>query len=181
VALHSEPHRGKGAAVRVGMLAAKGRLRFLCDADLSMPIEEIAKFTARVPVHADLAIGCREGLGARRIDEPQRRHSMGRVFNWLVRRLLLPRIQDTQCGFKLFTADAATAVFQHVTVDGWAFDVEALVVADRLGYRIEAVPITWQYASDSRVSPLCDAVRMTRDVLRIRVRAWRGTYRLSSR
>lgn len=178
IVLQREPHRGKGGTVRAGMLASRANLRFLCDADLSMPIDELGKFLAQVPASADVAIGCRESAGARRVGEPEQRHTMGRAFNGLVRQLLLPGFQDTQCGFKLFSAAAATAVFERVTIDGWAFDVEALFIAGRLGYRVSVVPIIWHYAAESRVSPVRDAMRMARDVMRIRLKAWRGDYRL---
>lgn len=178
IVLQREPHRGKGGTVRAGMLASRARLRFLCDADLSMPIAELAHFLAQVPATADVAIGCRESPGALRVGEPEQRHTMGRAFNSLVQRMLLPGIHDTQCGFKLFSADAATAVFERVTIDGWAFDVEALYLAGRLGYRVGIVPITWHYRAESHVSPFSDALRMARDVLRVRLRGWRGDYRL---
>lgn len=178
IVLQREPHRGKGGAVRAGMLATSARRRFLCDADLSMPIAELARFLERVPARADVAIGSREGDGARRLGEPARRHSMGRAFNGLVRSVLLPEFQDTQCGFKLFSADAARAIFERATIDGWAFDVEALYLAHRLGLRVDVVPITWHYSADSRVSPVGDALRMARDVAAIRWRAARGTYGL---
>jgi dolichyl-phosphate beta-glucosyltransferase len=176
IVLQREPHRGKGGAVRAGMLAAQGQRRVLCDADLSVPIEELTKLLARVPAHADIAIGCRESTGARRIGEPRRRHVMGRAFNALVRCTVLPDLQDTQCGFKLLTASAATAIFERVTVDGWAFDVEALLVARHLGIRVEVVPITWRYERESRVLAIRDAPRMMRDLWRILLKAARGDY-----
>jgi dolichyl-phosphate beta-glucosyltransferase len=99
-----EPHRGKGGAVKAGLMAATGAFRFICDADLSMPINEVARFLPpSLPVF-DVAIGTREGLGARRVGEPSYRHLMGRLFNGVVQRLALPGIEDSQCGFKMFTA-----------------------------------------------------------------------------
>lgn len=178
IIVQQEPHRGKGGAVRAGMLAATARMRFLCDADLSMPIAELGMFLRVVPATADVAIGVREGVGARRIGEPSKRHIMGRAFNALVRHLLIPGVQDTQCGFKLFSAEAAEAIFSRVGTDGWAFDVEALFVARKLGLRVAEVPITWHYSAESRVSPFWDALRMARDVVGIRWKAWRGGYRL---
>lgn len=178
VIVQCEPHRGKGGAVRAGMLASTARLRFLCDADLSMPIAELDKFLQVVPRDADIGVGSREGVGANRVGEPARRHTMGRIFNGLVRSLLLPSVQDTQCGFKLFSGEAASAIFTRVTTDGWAFDVEALFIASRLGYRLQEIPITWNYADDSRVSPVRDALRMARDVAKIRWKAWRGHYQM---
>jgi dolichyl-phosphate beta-glucosyltransferase len=174
--LQREPHGGKGAAVRAGMLAAAGELRFMCDADLSMPVRELPRFLDVVPRACDIAIGSREGAGARRVGEPAHRHVIGRGFNALVRSLAIPSINDTQCGFKLFTAGAAAAVFPHVTIDGWAFDVEMLWIATRRGLRIREIPIEWHYRDYSRVSPLRDAVVMLRDVVKIRANAARGLY-----
>jgi glycosyltransferase involved in cell wall biosynthesis len=174
--LQAEPHGGKGAAVRAGMLAATGDLRFMCDADLSMPLHELARFLAAVPADCDVAIGSREGMRARRVGEPAYRHIMGRVFNRLVQAALGLGIDDTQCGFKLFTAAAAEAVFRHVTIAGWAFDIEALCVARRLDLRVREIPIEWHYREHTRVSPVRDALRMARDVARVRGRAARGAY-----
>lgn len=177
VVLQREPHRGKGGTVRAGMLAARGDLRFMCDADLSMPVAELARFVDLVPSRFDIVIGSREGAAARRIGEPGYRHAMGRVFNSLVRSLAVPGISDTQCGFKMFTRDAAEAVFSRATLDGWAFDIEALVIARQLGLRVHEMPIEWHYRELSRVSPVRDSLLMTRDVLRIRANAARGRYR----
>jgi dolichyl-phosphate beta-glucosyltransferase len=123
-----------------------------------------------------VAIGSREGAGARRVGEPLTRHLAGRAFNTLVRWLLVPGIQDTQCGFKMFTADAVDAVFPHVTVDGWAFDLEALVIARRKGLRIREVPIEWHYREASHLRMLRDGAGMFCELLRIRARARRGAY-----
>lgn len=176
IVLQREPHRGKGGAVRAGMLASTARLRFLCDADLSMPIDELDRFFRLVPESADVAIGSREGEGAQRIDEPARRHTLGRGFNSFVRAVAVRDIQDTQCGFKMFSGAAADTIFTHVTIDGWAFDVESLFLARRFGLRIAVVPITWRHDKNSRVSPFWDAIRMARDVIGIRWRAIRGHY-----
>lgn len=176
VVLQREPHRGKGSAVRAGLLAASGDLRFMCDADLSMPIDEIARFLAIVPSECDIAIGSREGAGARRIGEPIHRHFLGRGFNRLVHTIVLPGISDTQCGFKLFTARAAAMVFPHVTIEGWAFDVEMLFIARHRGLRVKEVPIEWHYRSRSQVSAVRDSIHMFQDVLKIRINTMRGVY-----
>ena len=179
VVLQAEPHRGKGGALKAALLASKKGYRFMCDADLSMPIGEIARFLPPVLSDVDVAIGSREGAGARRVDEPVLRHLAGRAFNFSVRALLVPRIQDTQCGFKMFTAAAADAIFPHLTVDGWAFDIEALFIARLRGFRIEEVPIEWHYRPESRVRMVRDGVGMFAEILRIRARAARGAYRPS--
>lgn len=176
VILQRESHRGKGAAVRAGMLAARGDFLFLCDADLSMPIAGLPRFIELAIDRFDIVIGSREGLGATRIGEPKYRHFMGRLFNTLVRGAAVPGIQDTQCGFKMFTRAAATSVFPLATIDGWAFDIEVLVIARRHGFRIHEMPIEWHHRELSRVSPVPDALRMARDVFRIRARAMRGHY-----
>jgi len=170
IVLQEEPHRGKGGAVRSGMLAARGDLRFMCDADLSMPPREIARFIDAVPATSDVAIGSRELPGAVRVAEPTHRHWMGRGFNWLVRATTLPGIHDTQCGFKMFSAAAAEAIFPQVTTDGWAFDIEVLAIARHLGLRVREIPVEWHYGAVSRVSPVRDALGMTRELWAIRRR-----------
>ncbi|MFO7630900.1 MAG: glycosyltransferase family 2 protein [Caldilinea sp.] len=180
VLLHSIP--GKGAAVKSGMLAAQGDYRFICDADLAMPIEEVAKFLP--PVHAngqfDIAIASRELHGAIRYNEPAYRHVMGRVFNFLVRLLAVPGIQDTQCGFKMFTREAALQLFPLQRIDGWGFDVEVLYIALQHGLHLIEVPINWYYQDDSRVRPVHDTINMVRELLRIRSNGHAGLYDLPS-
>jgi dolichyl-phosphate beta-glucosyltransferase len=176
IVLQREPHRGKGGTVRAGMLAARGELRLMCDADMSMPVHELPRFLELVPSRYDIVIGSREGAGARRIGEPAHRHGMGRMFNGLVRRMAVPGIQDTQCGFKIFTRAAAEAVFPRVTIEGWAFDIEVLVIARRLGFSIHELPIEWHYRAQSQVSPLRDSLLMAWDVLKIRANAAKGRY-----
>src|SRR5690606_11851375 len=104
---------------------------------------------------------------------------MGRVFNLIVRVLAIPRIQDTQCGFKVFRREVAEAVFPLQTIDGWAFDVEVLFIALQHGYQLTEVPITWYYKPQSRVHPLRDSINMLVEVLRVRINGWRGLYRRS--
>ncbi len=168
--------KGKGAAVKAGMLAGQGRYLFICDSDLSMPIEEVRKFLPPVLSDYDVAIASREGPGAHRYGEPWYRHLMGRVFNFIVRILAIPGFQDTQCGFKSFRRAAARDIFAAQTMTGFAFDVEALFIALRRGYKVVAVPINWYFDPDSRVRPFHDTYRMVRDVLRIRLNGWRGIY-----
>jgi dolichyl-phosphate beta-glucosyltransferase len=172
--LHSA--KGKGAAVRAGMMAGEGRYLFMCDSDLSMPIEEVRKFLPPLLDNYDVAIASREGPGAHRYNEPQFRHLMGRVFNLIVRVIAIPGFQDTQCGFKSFRREVAREVFTDGTMDGWAFDVEALFIALRRGYKVVAVPINWYHDPDSRVNPIHDTWRMFRDVLKIRINGWKGLY-----
>lgn len=176
VVLQREPHRGKGGAVTAGLLAAHGDYRFICDADLSMPVRELPRFLPPRLTGFDVAIGSREGQGARRVGEPLVRHLAGRVFNYAVQRLMVPGLDDTQCGFKMFTAHAVERIFPLVTIDGWAFDIEVLFIARAHGLRIVEVPIEWHYRRASQVSLVRDGVAMITELLRIRARAWRGAY-----
>jgi dolichyl-phosphate beta-glucosyltransferase len=176
IVLQREPHRGKGGAVKAGLLAARMPFRFICDADLSMPVEELPRFLPPLLNAFDVAIGSREGHGARRIGEPLARHLAGRAFNYAVQRLTVPGIEDTQCGFKMFTAEAVDAIFPFVTVDGWAFDIEVLCIARAKGLRIVEVPIEWHYRRESQLNLVRDGVAMFSELLRIRRRARRGDY-----
>lgn len=176
ITLQREPHRGKGAAVKAGLMAARAPFRFICDADLSMPVSELPRFLPPRLEQFDVAIGSREGAGARRIGEPIVRHLAGRLFNFAVQRLSVSGIEDTQCGFKMFTAAAVDAIFPLVQVDGWAFDIEVLSIARARGLRIVEIPIEWHYRRASQVSLLRDGVGMFRELLRIGARARRGAY-----
>ncbi len=167
---------GKGRAVRAGMLDSRGRVVVFCDADFSMPVEEIPLLADAIEAGADIAIGSREVMGARRIGEPWRRHLMGRVFNTLVRLLAVPRLSDTQCGFKAFRRQVAQDLFRRQIVNGWAFDVEVLFLASRSGYNVREVPITWRYDASSRVNPARDTIAMLRELLIVRWYAWTGRY-----
>jgi len=163
-----EPRAGKGLAVRKGMLAARGDFRFICDADLSMPIEEVVRFLPPALANFDVAIASREVSGAVRLGEPAYRHWIGRGFNTLVRLLAVPGFQDTQCGFKCFSAEAAQALFPIQRLDGWTFDVEVLFLALKFGYRVTEVPIPWHYIRGSQVRLLRDSWQMFVDLFRIR-------------
>lgn len=174
--LRHSPNRGKGYAVRRGMLAARGRLRLMTDADLSTPIEELPRLIDALRGGADVAIGSRAVEGARiEVHQPAYREVMGRVFNGLVQLLLLPGLHDTQCGFKLFSAAAAEEAFEACRLDGFSFDVEALYVARRRGRRILELPVTWRNDEATRVS-LGGGGAAFVDLLRIRLLAWRGAY-----
>ncbi len=172
-----EEQRGKGLAVRRGMLEAQGQYRFICDVDLSMPIEEINRFIPPALPQVDVAIGSREAPGAVRYNEPFYRHLIGRAFNSMVRLTALPGLQDTQCGFKCFRDEVAETVFRRQTLTGMSFDVEVLVIARLHGYRIVEVPIPWYFDPDSRVRLFRDSLRMAEDLLTIRRNARDGVYR----
>ena len=187
ITLIRNDHRGKGYAVRTGMLAANGHIVLFSDADLSTPIEEVAKLLPWFERGYGIVIGSREGSGARRIKEPFYRHLMGRVFNLVVRLLTVHGIEDTQCGFKAFRDDVAHEVFArtHLYRDGsqrvagamvTAYDVEVLFLGQRLGYKIKEVPVEWRYGTESKVNPLRDSWRNFRDVVMVRWNDWRGRY-----
>jgi len=173
VRLLRESGRGKGLAVRRGMLESTGAYRFICDADLSMPIDELAKFLPPAVTGCDVAIGSREVAGARRFNEPAYRHFQGRVFSNLVKYFALPGFEDTQCGFKCFSAAAAEDVFGVQVFDGMSFDVEVLYIAVQRGYCVQEIPIDWYYRAESRVNPIADPLRMLGDILKIR-RNWQA-------
>ena len=166
---------GKGAAVRTGILAGQGDYLLICDADLAVPVEEIGKFLPPQLQDYDIAIGSREAEGSRRYDEPFYRHFMGRVFNVIVRTLLLPGILDTQCGFKCFRSNVAHELFSAGRINGWSFDVEVLYIARLKEYRIIEVPVNWYYGQKSKVSPVRDTWSMLKEVLWIR-KHWKGRY-----
>ncbi|MCH8745689.1 MAG: glycosyltransferase family 2 protein, partial [Chloroflexi bacterium] len=137
---------------------------------LSMPIEQVDRFLPPQLTGVDIAIGSREAPGSRRIGEPSKRHIMGRLYNALVRLLAVPGVDDTQCGFKCFRGEVVPGLFQRQTIDGFAFDVELLFLAVRSGLKLQEVGIDWYYRERSKVRPLTDAFRMTRDLLKVR---WR--------
>jgi dolichyl-phosphate beta-glucosyltransferase len=169
---------GKGLAVRNGMFAASGEYRFICDADLSMPIDQVDRFLPPQLDGVDIAIASREAPGAVRYGEPVYRHLIGRGFNTLVRALAIPRLQDTQCGFKCFRGEVAEDVFRRQVLEGWTFDVEVLYIALRLGFKVVEVPIPWHYNAGSRVHVFSDSVTMFLDLFRIRLHDWRGDYQI---
>lgn len=171
-----EKRQGKGAAVRTGMLAAQHDYVFICDADLSMPIEQVLKFMPPQIAPYDVAIASREGPGAERVGEPEFRHRIGRIFNFVVRLFAVRGLADTQCGFKSFRREVAQELVPLQSMDGWAFDVELLHIAQRHGYTILEVPITWYYKEHSKIKPFSDGVKMFRDVLKIRWNSLRGMY-----
>lgn len=177
--LRNERNRGKGYSVRRGVLEARGEIVVFTDADASTPLTEMAKLLDAIRIGgADGAIGSR-ALPESQVERPQPwyRRAMGWVFRQLVRLLVLPGFRDTQCGFKAFKAEMAREVFRRQTLSGFAFDVEVLFIASKLGYHIKEVPVRWLDSHDSRVRPVRDSARMFLDLLRIRLRAARGVYR----
>lgn len=176
VVVRNDGNRGKGYAARRGMLLARGRRRLMTDADLSTPIEDLPRLMARLDEGYDVAIASRALPGSNvEVRQSASREAIGRVFNLCVRVLAVPGLHDTQCGFKLFTAEAAEASFSPLQLDGFSFDVEALFVARRRGFRIAEVPVTWRNDEATRVGPM-NGLRAFLDLGRIRVNGWRGRY-----
>lgn len=167
--------RGKGLAVKQGMLAARGEWRFICDADLSMRIDELARFLPPETTGCDIIIASREAPGAIRVGEPTYRHLMGRINNWIIKLAALRSFEDTQCGFKLFRASVAEDLFGVQRMNGIGFDVELLFIAQRRGYTVKEVPITWYYDPYSTMRLWDDSLNMLREIWQIR-RNWRQGY-----
>lgn len=168
VRLIDVPHGGKGSAVRRGMDESTGDWRFLCDSDLSMPIDNLDRFFGDNDGHPlyDVTIGSREASGAQRFNEPRSRHIKGRLFNLAVKIFAIRGIEDTQCGFKLFSAESAQKLFPYQSLDGWAFDVELLVMAKNAKFTVGEVPIDWYYGEGSKMTFLKGATAVL-DVARV--------------
>jgi dolichyl-phosphate beta-glucosyltransferase len=175
--LDERPNRGKGFSVRSGFLAARGKLVCFSDADLSTPIEDVDKLIAWIDRGFDVAIGSRALAESDvQVHQPWWRELMGKTFNAFVQTLAVSGIKDTQCGFKCFTNAAARQVFSMQRLDGFSFDVEALYIASKLGYRIMETPIKWVNRFESRVNPLLHPLQMLRDLIRIRIWGIIGRY-----
>lgn len=171
VIVHPE-NRGKGAAVRTGMVAATSAFRLYCDVDLSTPMDEALHLHEALISGAAVAVGSRRGQPLLR---RRRRTLLSATFSMLTRSLV-PGVADTQCGFKMFTAAAVDRVFPRMRIERYAFDVELLVIARRQGLRVDEVPIRWSEAGSSRVRVLRDGTRMLADLSRIAARDARGGY-----
>jgi glycosyltransferase involved in cell wall biosynthesis len=173
-------NRGKGAAVRAGMLAARGQLRVMSDADCSMPPEQLPKLLAPIiGCRAEIAIGSRYVEGSKSdVKQPFYRVLWSRLANKVIQRSLVPGVRDTQCGFKAFTAEAARGLFSIAVIDGWAFDLEILALARRRGFGIAEVGVEWTDDRRSRVNPLKDLWKVVREAMTIRRNLRRGVYNL---
>ncbi len=170
-----QPNRGKGHAVRYGILRARGERILFSDADLATPIEELEKLEPYLDQGYAIAIGSRPLRESQLIvRQPFYREMAGRAFNKVVQLLAVRGIHDTQCGFKLFTREAAHDIFARCQLNGFSFDFEALYYAQRLGYPIAEVPIRWRHQEGSKVRLLRDGLRMLRDLVWLRLNAWRS-------
>jgi len=171
VVIDNAVQRGKGYAVRTGMQRARGELVFYMDADLSVPLGEVVAFVEHFRAHpeVDVLIGNRQHA-ASRITRAQSwlRRTMGQTFNRILQAVALAPARDTQCGFKAFRRAAAGEIFARQRLDGFAFDVEVLLLAERLGYQIADLPVEWINSPESKVSIVRDSWQMLRDALRVR-------------
>lgn len=176
--VESKPNRGKGHAVKVGMLEARGQVRLFLDADLSTPMDELDKFWPWLDKGYKVVIGSRKMKGANITrHQPAWRENLGKVFTWLTNQIATKNISDVTCGFKCFTADAAEHLFSQSVVDDWSFDAEVLFIAQRSGYRIKEVPVTWHDTPGTKVRLLRDATKSIQGLLKIRLNAMRGYYK----
>jgi dolichyl-phosphate beta-glucosyltransferase len=161
-------NRGKGAALRTGVLASAGEAVLLSDADFSTPIEELPKLERRLG-EAELVLGSRAVPGAElRERQPFYRELMGKTFNLLIRLLGVRGVHDTQCGFKLVRGGVARELFAEMAIDGFAYDVEMVWLAQRRGYRVVEVGVVWANSAASKVDPIRSSFEMFRDVLALR-------------
>ncbi len=176
--IRNDRNRGKGYSVQHGVLSAWGRDILFSDADLSTPIEECERLLPCISSgEYDIAIGSRAMAESNlELRQPFYREWMGRTFNRIVQHLTVRGIVDTQCGFKAFRGDVARQLFRKQTLTGFAFDVEILFLAQKAGFKIMEVPITWRNSADSRLNPVRDSLRMLREVMIIRLNDWRGVY-----
>jgi glycosyltransferase involved in cell wall biosynthesis len=186
--LIENPHKGKGFAVRTGVLMSEGKYILMSDADLATPIEELKRLLVWIEGNNyDFVIASREGLGAKRTDEPFIRHLMGRGFNLLIRIIVMINFKDTQCGFKLFKGEEARLVFSKLILFGdsaeivkypkvTAFDVEVLVIAKNIGLKVKEVPVAWTYVATKRVSAIRDSLLMLSEIIKIRINDLFGKY-----
>jgi dolichyl-phosphate beta-glucosyltransferase len=170
-------NHGKGAAVRMGMLAARARHRLIMDADNSTSIDQIERFWPYFSEGFDIVIGSRNTEGSVvSVHQPKYKELAGRLGNLVIQMLAVPGIRDTQAGFKVFNGKSAEQIFQRLTIDRWGYDIEALVIARTLGYRIREVPITWINSPGSKVG-LRSYFEVLAEVWRIRRNLRSGRYR----
>jgi len=170
-------NRGKGAAVRTGALAAKGRVVLYMDADNSTRLSEYDRFRPALAAGAQVVVGSRAlDRSTIQVHQPIHREAMGRIFNLMVQVAAVPGVWDTQCGFKAFTREAAVVCFPLQTIDRFGFDPEVLFIARRKGFRIQEVSVRWYDSPQSKVSVFRDSTRMFLDLWRIRRNAWKGLY-----
>lgn len=171
-------NRGKGAAVRAGVLDTRGEIVLFMDADLSTPLEEAHGFLGAIASGYDVAIGNRRAPGSEiRRHQPWLRETLGRGFTVLTRSLLAPGVDDFTCGFKAFRSEAAHSIFRRSTLDGWAFDAELVVIAMEQGRKLAQLPVAWRHEDDTKVRLGTAVAGSLRDLFVIWLRRMRGKYR----
>jgi len=179
--INKKQNVGKGGAVRTGILRSRGEIAMFMDADLAIPIQELKKFLAAIKEGNDVVIASRF-VGKIKVLKPVLwyRSIMEKVFRLL--RMIITNnfdVQDTQCGFKIFTRSAAQTIFSRTTVNGWSFDVEVIFLAEKMGLKIKELPITLQNPQESHIRIVRDSLNMFFDLIRIRLNDWQGKYKLS--
>lgn len=172
-----KPNRGKGHAVRTGMLAARGEYLLLDDADGASPISELVRLERAIVEGADVAIGSRAKRGNdTRVNALAHRKHMGNTFNLIVQSMILPGIQDTQCGFKLFKRDSGQELFAISRLTGYAFDVEILYLARSMGLKVAEIPINWTNVTGSKINLFSDPLKMLIELFRVAFAKHSGHY-----
>lgn len=178
--LKAPKNGGKGSAVKRGMLAARGKYRLFADADNSTPIEEVSKLLAKIDgsqtPRYDIAIGSRAAEGAQESNKSLLRRIFSGGLRMMVKHVLGINVRDTQCGFKLYTAEAAVRLHKAQTMMGFSFDLEVLYLAAKYGYKVAEVPVAWVDAPGSKVNPTKEAKRFIKDMAAIKRNDWRGAY-----
>ena len=171
------PHKGKGSAIRSGVLSSNGKYIFMCDADLSMSVDQIPIFLHKMNnSEIDIVIGSRQIEGSVRIGESWGRHFMGRVFNKLVKLILVGGYQDSQCGYKCFSSESATHLISNQRIDGWAFDAEILFLAQKFRYQVSEIPIEWHHRSNSKVRVISSSFSMLIEIIKVKILDKFGRY-----
>lgn len=176
--IQNTKNMGKGFSVKIGMINAKYDPLLFTDADLSTPIEETKKFLEAIQQGADIVIASRNIPGSNiQVEQPKYRQVLGKAFPILVKNMVLPDINDTQCGFKMFKKDVGRKIFPRQTLKRFAFDVEILFIAKELGYNIKELPVTWIDKEGSKLSPVKDSLRMFNEIAKIKYNQWKGKYK----
>src|SRR3989338_351525 len=169
--LSSDVNKGKGASVKIGVLASRGEFVLVTDVDLSTPIKEVDRLISLMQEGYDGLVGSRAiRAEGRDVQQSFKRRLSGRIFNFFVRGITLRGFKDTQCGFKCFKREPAKNIFSQITLDGFAFDVEIFCLARKKGYKIKESPVMWRQGADSRVELFKDSFIMVGDLFRLRKR-----------
>jgi len=177
--IDNKDNQGKGGVVAQGMLAAKGTLRLFSDADNSTSLDQVEKFFPYFKQGYDVVIGSRYVKGSELpVKQPFFRQLPGRIGNFLIRLLAVPGIKDTQCGFKAFTEEAASKIFPQLTIKRWGFDIEILVLARLMGFRIKEVGVRWINDPDSKVKASA-YIEVLTELIKIRLNIWRKKYKIN--